>query len=460
MFAFIRSIRFRLTLWFLGVFAAVILLLAGFLYIGLERVLLNNVDATLNRAAERAVSAPLTSTLSSDEVLSQLNLLSLAPARLVSLDGAMLKSDSLFPAGLPLTGSAIQSARAGNQRYETLEINAAPYRLFTAPVRVNGDRVAAVQVAQRIDNEMDTLLQVRTLLLIVIPLALVLASFGGWFLAGRALSPMERVRRDVESIIDKTDLSRRVGSDLTDDEVGRLARTFDDLLERVQHAMIREKQFTADASHELRSPLTVLKGEISVALSRERNAGEYRAALHELNFAVDEMSVLVDDLLTLSRASNGSLKLEVMDARALCLQVCERLNIVAQDRQIVLIAPAQGEPVLVRADKLKLQRVVNNLVDNALRYTPAGGHVCVDVAREHQAVLIRVKDTGMGIAPAHQAMVFERFYRTDESRARDSGGTGLGLPIAQAIAQAHGGEIMLQSAVGQGSEFILRLPAV
>jgi heavy metal sensor kinase len=327
-------------------------------------------------------------------------------------------------------------------------------------VRVNGDRVAAVQVAQRLDNEMDTLLQVRTLLLIVIPLALVLASFGGWFLAGRALSPMERVRRDVESIIDKTDLSRRVGSDLTDDEVGRLARTFDDLLERVQHAMIREKQFTADASHELRSPLTVLKGEISVALSRERNAGEYRAALHELNSAVDEMSVLVDDLLTLSRASNGALKLEVMDARTLCVQVCERLNVVAQDRQIALTAPAQGEPVLVRADKLKLQRVVNNLVDNALRYTPAGGHVCVDVAREHQAVLIRVKDTGMGIAPAHQAMVFERFYRTDESRARDSGGTGLGLPIAQAIAQAHGGEITLQSAVGQGSEFILRLPAV
>jgi heavy metal sensor kinase len=459
MLSFIRSIRFRLTLWFLGVFAAVILLLAGFLYIGLERVLMENVDATLSRAAQRAISAPVTTTLSNDELLSQLNLLSLAPARLVSLGGAVVKSDSLFPASLPAIGPALLSARAGNQRFETVALNTAPYRLFTAPVRVNGERIAAVQVAQRIDNELGALSQVRTLLLIVIPLSLVLASFGGWFLAGRALSPMEYVRRDVESIIDNADLSRRVSSGLNDDEVGRLARTFDGLLERVQRAMVREKQFTADASHELRSPLTVLKGEISVTLSRDRSAGEYRDALIDLNATVDEMSVLVDDLLALSRASNGTLKLEPMDARALCIQVCERLEVVAQDKTIRLLAPQSGETAMMSGDKMKLQRVINNLVDNALRYTPAGGTVCVEVAREPHAVLIRVKDTGIGISPEHQAMVFERFYRTDESRARDSGGSGLGLPIAQAIAQAHGGEITLNSAAGQGSEFLVRLPA-
>lgn len=460
MFSFIRSIRFRLTLWFLGVFALVILLLAGFLYLGLQRVLLENVDASLSRAAQRAVSAPVTTTLSNDDVLSQLNLLSLAPARLVSLDGTVLKSDALFPANVPADELAIASASAGNQRYETLSLNDAPHRLFTAPVRVNGNRLAAVQVTQRIDNEQETLAQVRTLLLIVIPLTLVLASFGGWFLAGRALAPMERVRRDVESIIDNTDLSRRVGHQLNDDEVGRLARTFDGLLERVQHAMIREKQFTADASHELRSPLTVLKGEISVALSRERNAGEYRDALIDLGATTDEMNVLVDDLLVLSRASNASLKLELIDLRRLCVQVCERLDVIAIGKRIVLNPPSAAEPVNVRADKMKLQRVINNLVDNALRYTPDGGAVCVDVTREDHLAVMRIHDTGMGIAPAHQAMVFERFYRTDESRARDSGGSGLGLPIAQAIVQAHGGEIALQSALGKGSIFTVRLPAV
>jgi heavy metal sensor kinase len=371
----------------------------------------------------------------------------------------VLQSDPLFPASLPADGPAIASARAGNQRFESITINAAPFRVLTAPVRVNGERVAAVQVAQRIDNEGATLAQVRTLLLIVIPLSLVLASFGGWFLAGRALAPMERVRRDVARIIENTDLSQRVGRQLNDDEVGRLARTFDDLLERVQHAMIREKQFTADASHELRSPLTVLKGEISVALSRERSAGEYRAALGDLNLTVDEMSVLVDDLLTLSRASNSALKLEMVDVRALCMQVCERLSVVADDKHITLTPPADGEPVMARADKMKLQRVVNNLTDNALRYTPAGGSVCVEVARDAGYAVVRVKDTGMGIAPAQQAMIFERFYRTDESRARDSGGTGLGLPIAQAIVQAHGGEISVHSATGQGSVFTVRLPA-
>lgn len=460
MFAFLRSIRFRLTLWFLGVFALVIFVLGGFLYLGLERVLLENVDAGLSRAAQRAVSAPVTTTLSNDDVLGQLSLLSLAPARLVSLDGNVLQSDALFPANVPLDGPALASVSAGNQRFESLTLNAVPFRLFTAPVRVNGVRVAAVQVAQRVDNEINTLAQVRALLLIVIPLALVLASFGGWFLAGRALAPMERVRRNVESIIGNTDLSRRVGHHLNDDEVGRLARTFDDLLERVQHAMVREKQFTADASHELRSPLTVLKGELSVALSRERGAGEYRATLEDMGATVDEMSVLVDDLLTLSRVTNTSLKLELIDVRNLCAQACERLGVIAVEKKIGLQPPAAGEPVNVRADKLKLQRVVNNLIDNALRYTPAGGTVCVAVSREHQHAIIRVSDTGIGIAPEHQAKIFERFYRTDESRARDGGGSGLGLPIVQSIVRAHGGEIALQSAVGQGSVFIVRLPAV
>jgi heavy metal sensor kinase len=458
MFPFIRSIRFRLTLWFLGVFALVILLLSGFLYLGLQRVLLENVDASLGRAAQRAVSAPVTATLSNDDVLGQLNLLSLAPARLVSLEGAVLKSDALFPANVPADGPAMRSASAGNQRFETLAINGVPFRLLTAPVRVNGDRVAAVQVAQRMDAEQETLTQVRALLLVVIPFTLVLAAFGGWFLAGRALAPMEHVRRDVEGIIGHTDLSRRVGQHLGDDEVGRLARTFDGLLERVQQAMIREKQFTADASHELRSPLTVLKGEISVALSRDRSAGDYRESLAGLNDTVDEMSVLVDDLLALSRASNGSLKLEALDARALSAQVCERLEVIAQDKRITLSPPNAGEPVMVRADKMKLQRVINNLVDNALRYTPAGGAVRVDVACDGTQATIVVQDTGIGIAAEHQAMIFERFYRTDESRARDSGGSGLGLPIAQAIIQAHGGEMTVQSTPGMGSTFRVMLP--
>jgi heavy metal sensor kinase len=455
----LRSIRLRLTLWFLAVFALVILFVSGLLYVGLERVLTQNVDETLRRAAELSVAPPDEPAAADADLLSQLNLLSLAPARLLALDGSTLKRDALFPDGVPLTQGALNEAASGAARFESVRLGTNDYRIYTAPVRVNGERVAVVQVAQRMADELNTLSQVRALLAAVIPVSLFLAALGGWFLAGRALAPMEQVRRDVETIMGDTDLSRRVSQQLTEDEVGRLARTFDGLLERVQTAMGRERQFTADASHELRSPLTVLKGEISVALSRDRSASEYRESLIELEAAVDEMSVLVEDLLALSRASsNTALTHAPVDVGQLAAQVCERMQVIADDKGITLMPPSVAEPLVVQGDKLKLQRVLNNLVDNALRYTPAGGHVDVSEWREHSQACIAVRDTGIGIAPEHVPQVFERFYRADQARARESGGSGLGLAIAQAIARAHAGEITVQSTVGQGSVFTLCLP--
>lgn len=455
----VRSIRFRLTLWFLAVFALVILFVSGLLYVGLERALTQNVDETLQRAAELSVSPPDEPAAADADLLSQLNLLSLAPARLLALDGSTLKRDALFPDGMPLTQGSLNDAANGAARFESARLDGNDYRIYTAPVRVNGERVAVVQVAQRMADELNTLSQMRTLLAAVIPVSLLLAALGGWFLAGRALAPMEQVRRDVETIMGDTDLSRRVSQQLTEDEVGRLARTFDGLLERVQTAMGRERQFTADASHELRSPLTVLKGEISVALSRDRSAGEYRESLIELEAAVDEMSVLVDDLLALSRASsNAALPLAPVDMGQLATQVCERLQVIADDKGVTLTPPAVAQPLMVHGDKLKLQRVLNNLVDNALRYTPAGGRVDVSAWREDSAMCVAVRDTGIGIAPEHVPHVFERFYRADQARTRESGGAGLGLAIAQTIAHAHGGQITMESAAGQGSVFTLRLP--
>ncbi len=462
----LRSIQFRLTLWFVSVLAIAIVFASVVLYFGLQRALMANVDATLRRAAERSVRAlqqPLEPNESSGDHNkgSPLVLFSLAPTRLIGLDGVVADTDALFPGDLPLERPALDGAARGVSRYETLTLGSGVYRVLTAPVRVEGERVAVVQVAQSLATEQATLASLRNLLLVVVPVTLFLATLGGALLAQRAFSPMEQVRRDVEMIIDDTDLSRRVGSELSPDEVGRLAHTFDRLLERVETAMARERQFSADASHELRSPLTALKGELSVALSRDRSAADYREVLTQLESAVDDMSVLVEDLLSLSRSAAAVLNLERMDMSELAQQVCDRMGVIAAERGVALAvsgAAVAAPQIWMRGDRLKLQRVLTNLVDNAIRYTPKGGSVHVQTEASDEQVTVRVRDTGVGIAFEHQAKIFDRFYRADTSRARDVGGTGLGLAIAQVLVSAHNGRITVKSQLGHGSEFTVWLP--
>ena len=462
MFGFTRTIRFKLTLWFVGVLALVILTISAVLYFGLQRVLLQSMDANLRTVGLRSVTpvSPSSANVKHDEEeLRQLFLMSNTPARLLALDGAPLQTDPLFPTSISLTQEMLITVNGGSARFETITAGARTYRVYTAPVRMNETRAAIVQVADPLDEQLRTLADLRSVLTWLIPLSLVFAGFGGSFLAGRALAPMTRIRRDVEKIIDQTDLSRRVSSGLPDDEVGRLARTFDELLERMEQTMQRERQFSSDASHELRTPLTVLKGEISVALSRPRQAGDYRETLQRLDSTVDDMIHLVEDLLALTRAGSKQL----LDAAPVALdelltQLCERMQIIARQKGIRLQAPVITQDVTVTGDRLKLQRVFTNLVDNALHYTARGGRVEVSLRQQDEQARVDVRDTGRGIAPENLPRLFQRFYRADFARARSSGGTGLGLAIAQTIIAMHGGNISVESIPGRGSCFTVTLP--
>jgi heavy metal sensor kinase len=452
-----RSIQFRLTLWFLSVLSIAIVLVSMALYFGLQRALIANVDATLRRAAERSVRATQENAPTDDGV-SALVLFSLAPTRLISMDGAQSQADALFPTDLAVDDGALADARQGIARYETVTLATGVYRVLSAPVRIEGERSAVVQVAQSLANELAALNSLRNLMLLIAPVALLLAAGGGALLTERALKPMEQVRRDVEMIIDDSDLSRRVSHALAPDEVGKLAHTFDRLLERIETAMARERQFSADASHELRSPLTALKGELSLALSRPRSAAEYHAVLSGLESAVDDMSVMVEDLLTLSRQGGVVLRLERLDLSEITRGVAERAANAARAQSIELSLAGAERPAWVLGDRLKLQRVLVNLIDNAIRYTPGGGAIQVVIEPSDEHVVLRVRDTGIGIATQHQTRIFDRFYRVDSSRARDVGGAGLGLAIVQSLVIAHSGHISVRSTPGRGSEFTVQLP--
>jgi heavy metal sensor kinase len=258
--------------------------------------------------------------------------------------------------------------------------------------------------------------------------------------------------------IEETDLSRRIEV-RSRDELGRLGRTINAMLDRLERAFARQRQFTADASHELRTPLSVIEAEATLALRRERAAEDYQKALETIAEEAAGMNRLIDQLLSLARSDEGKGRLvrEPVDLSELASEVVAGMNPLAEERRVSL-EWERAEGVVVDGDRTQLRRLIANLVDNGIRYTEAGGRVTVSVTRDGRRARLTVRDTGIGIPPEHLPHVFERFYRVHRARSREDGGTGLGLALCKAIADAHYGTIDVESQVGVGTTFVVWLP--
>jgi signal transduction histidine kinase len=287
---------------------------------------------------------------------------------------------------------------------------------------------------------------------------LFVASLGvGWVVAGRVLAPIGRitsVARDIQA----TDLSRRIQLPGPEDELKQLADTFDAMLARLDAAFAAQRQFVADASHELRNPLAIIRTNVDVALADpDATPDELRQTIATVKRAGDRMTLLVDDLLALARRQQPTLEHEPVDLGAAVAEASDDFVVPAETRDIVLdraIAPG----VVVTGDREALKRVVANLLDNAVRLAPAGSRIRLATGSEGNRAWIAVADEGPGIPPEDQRHVFDRFWRADKARARADGGTGLGLAIVRQLVESHGGEVRLHSKVGVGSSFVVWLP--
>jgi signal transduction histidine kinase len=287
---------------------------------------------------------------------------------------------------------------------------------------------------------------------------LFVASLGvGWVVAGRVLRPIGRitsVARDIQA----TDLSRRIELPGPDDELKQLADTFDAMLARLDAAFAAQRQFVADASHELRNPLAIIRTNVDVALADPRaDPDDLRHTITVVKRASDRMARLVDDLLALARRQEPILEHEPVDLGAAVAEASDDFVVPAAARQIVLdraIAP----DVIVLGDRDALKRAVANLLENAVRLAPARSRIRLATGSEGDRAWIAVADEGPGIAPEDQDRVFDRFWRADKARSRADGGTGLGLAIVRQIAESHGGQVRLQSKPGVGSSFVIWLP--
>jgi heavy metal sensor kinase len=289
------------------------------------------------------------------------------------------------------------------------------------------------------------------------PIMVILGGIVGYWLAGRALAPVASIT-DLAGRIQADDLSARLALDLPDDELGRLSRTFDAMLDRIEDAFERQRRFTGDAAHELRTPLSFLRSQVDFALARPRTPAEYEEALQGIDSDLDRVTRLVRSLLTLSRADTGNLPLhyEPVDLPGTIALLLEQYEPRATEAGIRLINASRPTPLTGDADRLI--QVLVNLLDNALAHTPSGGEIEVGCGPAGDQARLWVRDTGAGIPPEHQERVFDRFYRVDTGRARERGGVGLGLSICKMIAEAHGGTIAISTPNGGGTRVELLLP--
>ena len=359
---------------------------------------------------------------------------------------------------LRLSPLARANAARGLQTFETIVMRGSDdVRLLTMPIIRGGRMVQIVQVGMPLQRAQSALRRYVDTLVVLIPFGVALAAAGGAIIARTALRPVDEMALAARRITAE-DLGQRISLRGTGDELDRLAETLNSMFARLAAAFTVMRRFAADAAHELRTPLTALKGGIEVSLRSARSADEYRRVLAGSLEEVERLIRLAEDLLLLSRSTAGpETPRRPVELEPLLLDVFD-VGVRLAHGTGVSVRVNDATPATVKGDAIELRRAVLNLIENALKYTPAGGKVELSLTTGDGHASITVEDTGIGIAPGDQERMFEPFVRLDAARARETGGTGLGLAIARAIAVAHGGTIEVESVPGAGSRFTIRLP--
>ncbi len=457
-------IRWRLMLWFALILCAILILSGIVLHVLLQRYLSNQVDDNL-----RVYSARVHGTLNPQQIPDPLDyevIHSRLPAlnefalpgiyiQLLDMNGnVVVKSGSLGEQELPVNPSLISQGFGGNVAIGTVAAgDSASVRIMVSPLYVE-DQILLLEVAQSLNPIDTTMSQVRWALLASILVALILAIISGGIVVRGALSPVSRITQTVRSIETSSDLNQRVGYTGPTDEIGELATTFDHMIAHLDRAFQSQKHFVTDASHELRGPLTVVRGNLDL-LKRKLSEKDRRESLEAIGRETNRMAKIVDDLLFLAEVETGELAQQQRVALKEVLSGEQaRVQTLAGYRKIIA---GQQEDLVVRGDAQRLRQLLGNLVDNAIKYTPEHGTITLSLFRDGEWARLEVADTGIGIALEHQPYIFDRFYRVDKARSRVSGSTGLGLAIVKGIAGQHGGKVTVSSELGKGSTFTVWL---
>ena len=381
--------------------------------------------------------------------------------RVLDLDGNVRwKATGTF-GGPPVPREAVRQGKSGRIVYESVQTSTGmTLRRILLPVREQGEVRYLLQAEVSLSLAERTLRGLMGLLVVTSMVMIIVAWFGSDWIARKTLGTIQMLSRTAERVSESS-FHDRVKLDAPYREFQQLAHAFNSMLDRLQKAYETERHFVDYAAHEMQTPLTILRGNLEVGLQKERSATEYREVLVSNLNQVERLIRLTKSLLTLARFTSGRppVQLAPVNLRPLLHELIDDWALLAADRKIGLSLEAEPVP-MVLGDELGLKQLMVNLLDNALRHTDAGGMITVRLGSSGDVITVTVHDNGHGIDPKHLPHVFDRFYRADSSTARNSGGTGLGLPIVKEIATAHNGMITVESEVGKGSTFTLTLHAM
>ena len=455
-----NSVRTRLILWYAGVLGVSLIAFALLVYYAAASVFYQRQDEVLRSTAETVASAYMEE-LEEEQSSAKANQVVLAelvfPNRYVEVTdaGGQVVAWSGNLSGHVVSIPADTLAEARKQSIGFAVVN--NLRVAVVPLSRNSD-VGYAAVAEPTSVVDESLRRLRRDFIAGIPLILLLASAGGYFLARKTLSPIALMDQQTQRITAEN-LAARLDVTNEHDELGGLATTINHLLSRLENSFQEQQRFVADASHELRTPLAVLRGETEVALSQIRTIDEYKASLNLIEDEAERLSRIVEDLFLLAQQPLDRPAVVKQQVRLdLIVAECGRAaQVLAAQKDISLKLHAQT-PLSLNGDDELLQRMILNLLDNAVKYTPRGGEISIELTKDNGQARVDVRDTGVGISPKDLAYVFDRFYRVDKARSRAMGGAGLGLAISQQIAAAHGGKISVASDLLRGSVFTIELP--
>ena len=455
------SIGMRLTLWYLAIFLLAEFIFGAGMWFILRKNLYDIADATLEGQAadlerfldarKNASAAQLQAEISADYKIER----SEDCVQISDANGNSIYRSS-FLDERPLPHFTLD--QLSKPRHQTRRLGKEPYRILSERMEVDG-RVFLVQIGSTLDEEIETLDAFRKYLLMFAPVLLLAASAVGYWLSRKALAPVDALARTARTISGHN-LSSRLEQLHTGDELQRLSDTLNEMLARIESAFLRVTEFTADASHELRTPIALIHTEAELALRRSRNESEYREALRHILLEAERTATLIDELLTLARADSGgeALAIQPLDLLATVRESASKWNQVATLRNLQFEERLGLQSLTVMGDESALRRVIDILLDNAFKYTIPPGKITLSTEEKNGRAVVSVEDTGIGIAAEDQARIFERFYRVDKARSRALGGAGLGLAIAQWIVQLHKGSITVNSEPGGGSVFRVEIP--
>jgi len=458
-------IRWRLTIWYGVVLSLILIIFASGIFIYFKNSLQESIDAKIRSIGEVLSSsmtdAHNTSVFGNFERYLE-NVLGKKPKgkfiQIMDSSGRIgAKMSDIEGEALPTSFSALERAMRGEIVYETIERTKPRLRMITIPILENKKVTSVVQVGTSLEDFDETIRKLLLIMIISIPSSICVTIVVGYFMARKALRPVDQIRRAAVKI-SSSNLDEKIDITGRKDELSRLAETFNAMINRLKDAFQRINQFSIDVSHELKTPLTILKGETEVALRKEREKRDYQVLLMSNLEEIDRMSCIIDDLLLLSKADTREIKLNVEEValRDLIIDVCMDMKVVA-DKKSVALETSELEDIRLKGDELKLRRMLLNIVENGIKYSHIGGKVSVSSYVNDGYAKIDIKDNGIGISEEDIKYIFDRFYRADRSRKRESG-SGLGLSISRWIAEAHKGGIEVKSQPAQGSMFTIKLP--